>query len=900
VFKCSVQPNPKFGISFFYEKLLPFLTLKPLLSCINRDILDFKPVPIAGDHSYIHSALITLSHFGRLCGLNPVQSDHLSIVARWSVLRFVAHDLGIVQDIAPGEVGLLRIATRSFSIAASKQGQMHSGTTVGQLSSMLACVEAVEARLNVLDQSRMDSLPTYQLTTDEGMVGVCEWPLFGRFCKDIDVDQLAGEAPVPPIIRPVELTLVPDKVETINDVCNAMRHAVNLCTLLANQRNLIRNTYTLRACLIQHLFTRVIPLPLPITHPSWQTKCFWRAQPIRYETQADFMRLLNLICRHYATACLSIKLTRAGDAARILVFSCMAAVCDAMLRRVACDIPSQSSLHYSGEAAGPVQPFGFEVGQFAAESEYLQFNTPEMASARTQVLDYFVQLKLIVPEDHIMFRFDKGCECGPAETKFMNQICLQMGFETGKEDAFITGEIPDVLELYPEIGFFRDLVFMFKLTMVPTSDALPELKAWTPADARLIWSSKQGTFVVNGFNKKLDCTVPELAPEEGPSHAAVAAGGGKKGGMFSGLLRILGLKKLPRASPSKANPSVLAGERVDTEDDILHLKTLPSFDESMGAKDAEHLLQYLTAPYLRIPLLLKFFSNESRLKCLRVVELQEVMDAALFEPARWQEEYNKETPMMVPYIDREHLSTPAGLLFNEIIMSPSIVMGSVQSMLERVLEMDTGRYSELSESILYVIRLAVRLEGYILFLLKNKAFNSAINAGERKYQGAYQEAEVRGLAFGVDVENEAVQCQKSLREVLDSKAFRMVARWIKCAKIDGKMNIACMLHAHLAFLYRNVEYDGLTPRTVFAILSSQVFLYNNFDYNLDVDSSMKPEVNRSSSEDMIKNSLGIPQIELFDMFQRNRVKILTWLHASAPEVRNAVKIDSIVCLHHIY
>ena len=850
--------------------------------------MDFKQVPIAGDHSYIHTALLTLSHFGRVCGLNSLQSDHLAILARWSVLRFVLHDLGVVKDMAPGEVGLLRIATKCFSDDASRQGQAHSGTSVAQLASMLQCVEAIDNSLTVLDQSRLDSLPVFQMTNDPGTTGVCDWSLFGRFRKDFDVDSLAGDAPIPRIIRPVELTLVPDKVETYNDVTVAMHHAVDLCTLLSNQRDLIRNSYTIRACLIQHLFVRVIPLPLPITHPNWQTKCFWRSQSMRYETQADLLRMLNLLCRHYATATLSIKLTRAGDAARILVFACMAAVCDAVLRKVACDIPSQSSLHYSGEAAGPVEPFGFEISQFAAESEYLQFNTPEMSSARTQVLDYFVQLKLIVHDDHVMFRFDRGSECGSAETRFMNQICVQMGFELGREDEFITGELPDILEIYPEIGFFRDLLFMFKLTMVPTSDALPELRAWTPADARLLWTTNKGVFTVTGFNKKLDCTVPELPPEEGASHAAVAAGGGRKGGMFSGLLRILGLKKIPRASPSKANPSVLAGERVDTEDDVLHLKALPNFDESMGARDVELLLQYLTAPYLRIPLVLKFFSNEARLKCLRVVELQEVVDAALFEPGRWQEEYNKEMPPMVPYIDRDHLSTPAGLLFNEIIMSPSVVMGSVQIMLEKVLEMDTGRYSEISESILYVIRLSIRLEGYILFLLKNKAFATALGAGTKKCQGAYQEAEVRGLAYGVDVENEAIQCQKIMREILDNKAFKMLARWIKCAKLDGKMETACMLHAHLAFLYRNVEIDSLSPRTVFAMLSSQVFLFNNFDYNLDIDSNTKADLHRATSDALVKQSLGIPQIELFDMFQRNRNKILSWLHAVSAEIRNSV------------
>lgn len=101
--------------------------------------------------------------------------------------------------------------------------------------------------------------------------------------------------------------------------------------------------------MIEHLFVRVIPLPLPITHPRRENECFWHSQPMRYETQADILRLLNMLCRHFATASLSVKITRSGDAIRMLVFSCMATICDATLRKIASDIPAQSSLHYSGK-----------------------------------------------------------------------------------------------------------------------------------------------------------------------------------------------------------------------------------------------------------------------------------------------------------------------------------------------------------------------------------------------------------------------------------------------------------------------------------------------------------------------------------------------------------------------
>ena len=43
-------------------------------------------------------------------------------------------------------------------------------------------------------------------------------------------------------------------------------------------------------------------------------------------------------------------------------------------------------------------------------------------------------------------------------------------------------------------------------------------------------------------------------------------------------------------------------------------------------------------------------------------------------------------------------------------------MSSLDCMLETALELDTGRYSSQSPLILYVIRLVVRVEGFLLFL----------------------------------------------------------------------------------------------------------------------------------------------------------------------------------------
>ncbi len=400
---------------------------------------------------------------------------------------------------------------------------------------------------------------------------------------------------------------------------------------------------------------------------------------------------------------------------------------------------------------------------------------------------------------------------------------------------------------------------------------------------------------MRGFSRTLDC-----AQVSGGAVAGGAASGveneqvtrAARRGFLNRILQYIGLRKLPRASPSQANPSILLGERVDNEDDVLHIRQLPDFDGTLGAKDCELMMQYLTAPYCRIPMLLKFFSNEIRLRALRNHEIQEVLDAALFEPGQWQEELYKEAPLEVPAANRDNLCTPCGLLFNELLMSPSIIMTSVYAMLERVIEMDTGKFSALSESILYVVRLAIRLESYIFFIVRNRKFHKDSETRPTQYNGAYYEANLRGLEHVTEETLiEAQECQQKLRKLLDEKIFKIIARWINKCKEDGKMSTACMLHAHLAYLFRNVQAEDLNPSIVFSVLASQIFLFNNYKYDLDLE-PLKNEKKARKDDEEIKDDLKIPQVELFDLFQVNRNKIMSWLLGDADN-RNAVCICSL-------
>lgn len=57
-------------------------------------------------------------------------------------------------------------------------------------------------------------------------------------------------------------------------------------------------------------------------------------------------------------------------------------------------------------------------------------------------------------------------------------------------------------------------------------------------------------------------------------------------------------------------------------------------------------------PYLRIPLLLSFFTDRHRASALREPQLQVVLDAVLFEPGPWLAPGQMELPSTVPAPNR--------------------------------------------------------------------------------------------------------------------------------------------------------------------------------------------------------------------------------------------------------
>ena len=374
MYAAKPSTSPAEAAAQVYGTLLPALNDQPLMAAVNATTLRWRAPPLGADLTHACCALEALEACLFAGGATDAQAAYAAALWRWTMLQLALIDLrgpgGQGVALSASDLVLLRLAARQTArgAAALADGPLPlSASHAAQLQETITRLEAAAAHARSGGGTHFGGVagsstpPQLTLAASERQAGAARFSLFGRMLRDFDVAGLAGQSEPPPVVLPVELSLVPDAVACFNDVCNALRHATQLCEVLSNQMTHVSNTYCLRIALIQHLVINVVPLPLPATHPERASRCFWASEPMRYETQADLLRLLNLVARHFAACSFSIRVTRSFDAVRLVTVACLVAIADAVMRIRTCDVPSLLCLSYSGLADGPGGAFGFEV-----------------------------------------------------------------------------------------------------------------------------------------------------------------------------------------------------------------------------------------------------------------------------------------------------------------------------------------------------------------------------------------------------------------------------------------------------------------------------------------------------------------------------------------------------------
>lgn len=324
---------------------------------------------------------------------------------------------------------------------------------------------------------------------------------------------------------------------------------------------------------------------------------------------------------------------------------------------------------------------------------------------------------------------------------------------------------------------------------------------------------------------------------------------------------------------------------------MLHIKVLPDFEGKLTQSSVELLVSYLTAPYLRIPLILNFFATPEHIHALGVERLQTVIDGALFEPGLWQSATTeKAVPTQVPTTDRALFATPCGLLFNELQKSPHGLMRALSDLLEFAIELDTGKYSPGTASIiLYVIRVIVRVEAFMLFLIQHHRHRHAAASGAMRVAGCGERSLVRGLECTSRHINLLSTKRAQIRQTLNEQVHPMLERWCEVATRADDIATACICHAHLAFVFANLPYAELTRTSVSTLVASQVMLTTSYRFDLSAENGASA-INRMTAHKELavrECGLGIVDTDMFDLFTSKRNDLLTWLNQSQDD-RNSV------------
>lgn len=704
-------------------------------------------------------------------------------------------------------------------------------------------------------------------------------PFMETLHRKESVDGLAGTASDTSKYVPVNFLRLPQSVSSVAQALDCLRVCDELCMLIHSQSAMVKNSAHLRTCLIEHVFVHIVPVPQPAGSAG---DCIW-SQSLTYSQQLDFMILLQRIVENFASAVLSLHPTKSLDAVRIVVVACITAVADSVMRRRASDIPSPISTHLLGEAmdgSDAHSPFGIDTALFAQQSETCEVHTPELNVARSGVLDYFSLQTHTVK----IFSWEKGNKQQKTTNEFLNAIAKERVYGVAERAAFRLldngGYSADrhfgssgweLHKLCPEFGPYRDICYYFKFFLNPDLAAFPEptLYAYPPNAAALHWewNSDNSEFIVAAkFNKRFPYGSPlaifQLSCVPGP--------------------KVSGAGKNPKHRyPSGADVTIIIDEFVNlgeenpvsidakTEDDILHLRNLPTFDNSLTASDSEMLLSFLTEPYLRIPLVLSFFATEDRIHALKQEQLRQLLDAVLWEPGQFGSvEMSSQAPIEVPTSKPEHLGTAHGLMLNEIIRSPSVVIDATVKLLKLALDLNTGSAKgSTTEVILYVCRMASRIDSYVKFVID-------ISDGTHH--------SMRRTLRDVDVSPQTVAQLKAglaeIRDLLHGDLLALIKDYSNTeyreykdsadeATLNSNTRIMSCLHAHLILMMRNIKgdcSDSQSVQSVMALMASFVHI------------NCRHSFNTGRQLDLPDTKYFVPELQLYETLQVQRRRLVNW------------------------
>jgi hypothetical protein len=520
LFRMQVYPSRKNCAAFLYTKLLPSLNSRPLLSNLDQGPADYLevPNPITAQ-SYHPLACLALTS-------TPSPQARPSKYTKLLVMN-AAVDLAYAEianappsSMDPEDTRILKLSGRNLANFASTMNAntVGDGTLGASLSDTWDLLDKLLKKINFASSKPTDQyshgLSATAMNDDfsKGKIislssgaGSAAHPLFGRLRRDnYDevVKNLRGDPRPDPIVIPAVLTdeSLPPVATNYMNATSYLQRIADACSLLLQQRRLIKNSPAFAASAAQHALMTVLPMP-----NSDPTFCFWRKHEMRRETQLNLLFLIRRICRIYSAATACVQQSRGLIAIRSTAFACGACVADAICRAVAVDDPSTFALHYSGLCEGPTESFGIEAGAFDTLGANLPIYDPNICSLRFQSLEYLrgVSTNMDGTKKSTIFNFDKSLSPMKGDNVLITQLSIQLALQRpfpATEQALasyssnlISGRNGSVIEVLPEFEYFRDIIFHFKHAVSGKAQTaeVPDSHTWLASDATLHWELRR-------------------------------------------------------------------------------------------------------------------------------------------------------------------------------------------------------------------------------------------------------------------------------------------------------------------------------------------------------------------------------------------------------------------------
>jgi hypothetical protein len=521
LFRMQVYPSRKNTAEFLYTKLLPALNSRPLLSNLDQGPAEYLEVPDAIAASTMHPlanlALTTSPAIGQR------SSAYSTLLLMTAALGLAYNEIenAPAHSLDPEDTRILKLAGRNLSSFAAMMDPSKIGdnTLLAGLSITWDFLDRFLKKVNYTASRPMDQYShglSKSALADEfsrGIItslktspGSAAHPLFGRMRRDDYenvVKRLMGDPRQDPILIPAVLTDegLPPVATDYATAASSLQRVADACSLLLQQRRLVKNSPAFAASAAQYALTHILPMP------NADSKfCFWRKNEMRRETQVNLLFLIRRIVRIYSAATACVQQSRGLVAIRSIALAAGTCVADAICRVKAIDDPSAFCLHYSGLCEGPTEPFGIEAGSFDSLGSNLPIYDPVLCALRFQCLDYLrgLTLKDDGTKRNTIFNFDKSLTAMDGDLVLLNQLSIQLAFQrphpptpesvANHATMLISGKNGSMLEVLPDFEYFRDIVFAFRHAVsgrAQTAPDVPDTHTWLPSDATLHWDVRR-------------------------------------------------------------------------------------------------------------------------------------------------------------------------------------------------------------------------------------------------------------------------------------------------------------------------------------------------------------------------------------------------------------------------